>query len=203
MRSTSAAPSRARCAATSAVGDPLPRLAQAGLELGLLAGALAQLGGRALPGVGALGLLGLQRPHRAGDRVAGLVQRPGGPFGGLRHLAVALDPPLQPVDPGHALLVLADRALGHAPLGADLGRQLGAADGVRPLVGRLAAALHQPAGVAGGLGGRLGLAVGVAQRAVGLLAGGVGLGHARVDRLDRGAGLGLGPHGLLGDRDQL
>ena len=102
--------------------------------------------------------------------------------GGLERL-VAGEPAALVLEPPRALLALALGALGEPLLGLDRGLDLRAPLGARPLVGRGAALLDDPARVALGLGG--------------LVAGARGLTGLAVDRVARRVGLGdLGLRGF-------
>ena len=100
-------------------------------------------------------------------------------------------------EPALAVAALALGPLGEPALGRQRGAELGAAGRGRALVGRAAALLEQPAGVADGLARLVAGAGGGAGGAVGLVAGGVGGG----DGLRRA--LALGDRGLLGLRGAL
>jgi hypothetical protein len=170
--------------------DGLARLAQPALELGLLAGAGAELVGG---GPAAL-LVGLALARRGVPPQGG----GGGGLGGGRGLAVALRPRCQRVDPGAALNPRALGLLREAALRAQLGHELGPADRGGPVAGRLAAAVDQPRGAAGGLGGLVALARCGAQLALGGVARGPRLADRGLRRVGRALGLGLVARGLLG-----
>ena len=132
-------------------GDGLVALAQLLLDLGLGGGARAQLGGDALA-LGAVGgQLGLHLAHPLHDRLVDDGQDVGDAAGGRAELAVALELGLQVGDPPRALLARLGGPLGDAPLGGQLALELRAAHRGLALLGRLAALLDQPRGLALGL----------------------------------------------------
>ena len=118
-------------------GDRLAALAQPLLDLGLLGRARAQRRGDALAR-GAVGVqLGLEhldaRPHGR-QRAASDADEP---LGRRVQRAVAGERGVEPLDPRGALGALARRALGDAPLGRELARELRAAHRALALLGRL------------------------------------------------------------------
>ena len=124
-------------------------------------------------------------------------ERLGEPLGGGAQRLVARQSLALGGDPVLALDALALGALDQAPLAGERGLELRAPLGRRALVGRGAALLDHPAGVALGLGRLVALAGGRAGGAVGLVARGVG-------RLDGARGLlDAGERGLLGLRRAL
>jgi hypothetical protein len=115
-------------------------LAQRGLDLGLLAGAGAQLGGDALPRLPVGGELGVGRlhPDREDLQVAASAAARRSAHGHERALALELAG-----QEGHALVALgalAGAPLGVAPLGRELALDLRAADGARGVLGAPCAA---------------------------------------------------------------
>ena len=119
----------------------------------LLRRALAQLGGQ-LVGGGAVGReLGLEHLEAGADDVARGLQRVRQTVGGGLERLVAGQPAALVLEPPRALLALALGAFGEPLLGLERGLDLRAPLGARPLVGRGAALLDDPARVTLGLGG--------------------------------------------------
>jgi hypothetical protein len=103
------------------------------------------------------------------DRLGGLLQAGDRPLCQRGNALASLDPRAQPLRLQRAFTLLPRCALGHPPLGGDLGLDARALDGGRALVRCLAAALDQPLRAADALARLLGLAKRLAQRAVGAL----------------------------------
>ena len=151
--SASCAWSRARCAWTSPRVTSSPRCLSRWWTRDSSAAhsrssAVSLLAGRAVGGE-----LGLEHLDAGADRLARALQRRGEPVGdGLQRL-VAGEPAALVLEPARALVALALGALGEPLLGLDRGLDLRAALGARPLVGRGAPLLDDPARVTLGLGG--------------------------------------------------
>ena len=108
-------------------GQRVAALAQLVLDLRLLAGAGAQLGGDALPRLAVGGELGLDRLDAAGDRGAHPAERRGEGPGQRLQLLVGRPLGAQVLEAPAALGALARGAFGRAALGGQLALGLGAA----------------------------------------------------------------------------
>ena len=130
-------------------GHRLAALAQPRLDLGLLGGAGAQLGGHALARLAVGGQLGLEASTRARDRLedAGERRRPARSAAGSSARSRASAASRRAIARG-ALGALAGGALGDAALGGQLALELRAAHGRLALLRAPAALLDQPRGAA-------------------------------------------------------
>src|SRR5436853_4527862 len=160
-------------------GHGLRGLAEAGLDLGLVARAGPQLGGRRLAALFVCGELALRGLAALGYSLERGAHGPGAPFGGPRKLRLRRGPPPQRLDPARTVRPSASGLLRELALGAQLGDYLRPPDGVGAVAGAPGAALDHPLGPALGLGGLVAL---TARRAKGAL--------RAVAAIDRGHTLG-------------
>src|ERR687895_2077474 len=179
------------------------RLAQPGLDAGLLVGAGAQGGGGLLAAGGVLLEVFFEGVAAGAHGSGRAVERGGGALAVAGGGLIALDAGAEPRERAGPLGALALDPLGHAALGAERGVQLGAAHGAGALVGSLAAAGDDPLGAADRLG-RLGdLAARAPERDLGLLAGGLRIRQRLAGAIGGGTRGVLVLDRLLGGGDEL
>ena len=193
--SASCAWSRACCAADLAAGDLLAALLEPRVDARLLGGALAQLGGELLAGRAVGGELGLERLDAGRDRRAARSSSAAASRSATGASASSRASRRRSCSSRRARSARSRSARSASRCSVAIARlDLRAALRARALVGRGAALLDHPAGVALGLGGLVARARGGARLAVGRVARGVGLGDLGLRRLD------LGQRRLLGLR---